>query len=125
MSRSPKPCACGRCDGCVAVAMYLGGRPVADIEARAGVNCRELYAHLKARGIASSRRDNDDLTGRRFGALVVVEMCGKNPHGQTLWLCRCDCGGTREVKRFKLTGGRWRATACHACTERRLGRAAA
>lgn len=105
--------------------MYVAGSLVADIEAAVSFNRADLYAHLKARGIASSRCDNNDLTGRRFGALVVVEICGKTPHGQTLWLCRCDCGGTRVVKRFKLTGGRWRATACHACTDRRVGRAAA
>lgn len=30
-----------------------------------------------------------DLTGKRFGALLVLEKEGTNPVG---WKCRCDCG---------------------------------
>lgn len=119
-----QPCACGRCAPCVAVAMYLGGSPIDDIESAAGLNRRAVYSHLRCRGIAASRADTSDLTGRRFGSLVVERLDGKEAHGQTLWLCRCDCGGSRVVRRWKLTGARWRATACLACTDKRLGRAA-
>ena len=34
-----------------------------------------------------------DLTGDRFGRLVVTERAGKNRHRHALWLCQCDCGG--------------------------------
>ena len=124
MTASAEPCACGRCAACVAVAMYVAGAATKEIEARAGLCRRELYEHLTRRGIVCRRRDRADLTGRRFGALVVVGLHDKDVHGQTRWLCRCDCGGERVVKRFRLTRARWRATACLACTERRLGRAA-
>lgn len=46
-----------------------------------------------------------DLTGQRFGKLLVLKECdyefsseGKKLH--TKWLCKCDCGDEREV----LTG---------------------
>jgi hypothetical protein len=33
-----------------------------------------------------------DLTGQRFGNLIVESYFGKNSRGQSLWNCRCDCG---------------------------------
>lgn len=34
-----------------------------------------------------------DLTGQRFGRLVVLERAGTAKGGQARWRCRCDCGG--------------------------------
>jgi hypothetical protein len=39
-----------------------------------------------------------DLTGKRFGLLLVIGQAGKNKHGQPKWLCQCDCGKTKVVK---------------------------
>ena len=36
-----------------------------------------------------------DLAGKRFGKLTVVEECGRNKHGKTLWKCQCDCGNIK------------------------------
>ena len=33
-----------------------------------------------------------DLTGERFGKLLVIEEVGKTKHGDRLWRCKCDCG---------------------------------
>lgn len=38
-----------------------------------------------------------DLTNKRFGKLTVLEEAGVSPHGKITWLCRCDCGNTKEV----------------------------
>lgn len=38
-----------------------------------------------------------DLTGQRFGRLTAVEPEGRDKHGNVLWRCRCDCGGTSIV----------------------------
>lgn len=39
-----------------------------------------------------------DLTGQRFGRLVVLERCETVKHGEHVkWLCRCDCGRTVKV----------------------------
>lgn len=32
-----------------------------------------------------------DLTGQRFGRLVVLERVGSDKNGKACWLCRCDC----------------------------------
>lgn len=46
-----------------------------------------------------------DLTGQRFGRLTVIERAENNKHGNTMWLCRCDCGNittvrTRDLKSY-------------------------
>lgn len=33
-----------------------------------------------------------DLTGKRFGRLVVVQRTENTKHSQSRWLCLCDCG---------------------------------
>lgn len=40
-----------------------------------------------------------DLTGRTFGKLTVLGKSGnKAKDGNPLWLCRCDCGNTVDVR---------------------------
>jgi hypothetical protein len=38
-----------------------------------------------------------DITGQRFGRLVVVSIFGKDKWRNTLWVCSCDCGNTIKV----------------------------
>ena len=33
-----------------------------------------------------------DLTGQRFGRLIVLQRIGTTHYGQPIWACRCDCG---------------------------------
>lgn len=66
-----------------------------------------------------------DLTGRRFGRLVVLERAPSRKH-KTYWKCRCDCGTEKEILRDSLLGGRTKSCGClnlemvhpHALTER-------
>jgi hypothetical protein len=46
-----------------------------------------------------------DLTGLRFGRLVVREYVASNKHGQPQWRCVCDCGGQRVVLANALRSG--------------------
>lgn len=46
-----------------------------------------------------------DLTGRRFGLLVVLERARNAPDGQRAWRCRCDCGEERVVRAGHLIQG--------------------
>lgn len=39
-----------------------------------------------------------DLEGQRFGRLIAVTSTKKNKHGQTMWLCRCDCGNLAQIR---------------------------
>ena len=38
-----------------------------------------------------------DLTGKRFGRLVVKKILCKNKYGTYIWECQCDCGNIKEV----------------------------
>lgn len=52
-----------------------------------------------------------DLSGQRFGRLLVIERVGTR-HSQALWGCRCDCGNTAHVLRAMLCNGRTRSCGC-------------
>lgn len=52
-----------------------------------------------------------NLTGQRFGRLLVVEL-SKIKGAQTYWLCQCDCGGSLITSRGSLRGGRTRSCGC-------------
>jgi hypothetical protein len=52
-----------------------------------------------------------DLTGKRFGKLVVLEQAEKS--GQRLrWRCRCDCGGESVVFGNNLQRGHTQSCGC-------------
>lgn len=44
----------------------------------------------------------NDLTGQRFGKLVVIERA-QNRGEQTMWRCKCDCGNETLVFASNLT----------------------
>lgn len=43
-----------------------------------------------------------DLTGQRFGRLLVLYECGRSKNGHVLWKCRCDCGNECVVRGSSL-----------------------
>ncbi len=40
-----------------------------------------------------------DMTGARFGRLVVMCRTEDGPRNETLWICSCDCGNQNVVVR--------------------------
>lgn len=55
-----------------------------------------------------------DLTGMRFGKLVVIERA-PNRNGKTYWKCRCDCGTEKEIRGSSLTSNK-PTQSCGKCT---------
>ena len=53
-----------------------------------------------------------DLTGRRFGRLVVIERAKKNKSGHRRWLCRCDCGVEKVVTCSNIRRGDTTSCGC-------------
>lgn len=53
-----------------------------------------------------------DLTGQRFGRLVVTEQNGVSKRGSVLWLCLCDCGQRPTVNSSHLTRGYTKSCGC-------------
>lgn len=57
-----------------------------------------------------SRRE--DLTGRRFGRLTVIEFYDHNKYGQPIWSCECDCGNTKIITGSELRSGSTSSCGC-------------
>ncbi|MCO4469329.1 hypothetical protein Si141_01372 [Streptococcus infantarius subsp. infantarius] len=54
-----------------------------------------------------------DLIGKRYGRLIVVEKTGKKARGkENVYLCKCDCGNTVEVRSGLLSQGRKKSCGC-------------
>lgn len=67
----------------------------------------------------------NDLTGKRFGKLVVLSFECLNKGAN--WLCQCDCGRTSIVKTMCLTRAKHATKSCgcikkHDLTGKRFGR---
>lgn len=69
-----------------------------------------------------------DLTGQRFGSLLVVEPTEQRSHGAVLWRCRCDCGREVIIESRRLRAGLISSCGCREpdipadLTGRRFGR---
>jgi hypothetical protein len=56
-----------------------------------------------------------DLTGQRFGKLVVVKLLPERTVCKTrIWLCKCDCGANKGVRRSSLVAGMTKTCGCGA-----------
>jgi len=53
-----------------------------------------------------------DITGSRFGRLVVIEFSHTNNRGRKYWRCRCDCGTEKAVASGSLKRGATRSCGC-------------
>ncbi len=58
-----------------------------------------------------------DLTGQRFGRLLVIERSGSTSNGGRKWRCVCECGAPRVIAGDSLIRG---ATASCGCAQREL-----
>jgi len=53
-----------------------------------------------------------DITGERFGRLIVIAPSGTDKHNKKLWLCKCDCGKEITTRGSRLRAGRVRSCGC-------------
>lgn len=66
----------------------------------------------RTKSCGCSRRDRGkDLTGERFGRLVVKRLVKHDGKGRKWW-AKCDCGRDAEVFQANLTQGRTRSCGC-------------
>lgn len=59
-------------------------------------------------------RKRDDLTGRKYGHLTVIEYDRTDAKGETWWLCKCDCGNPNlvSIRRQSLRQGTTSSCGC-------------
>lgn len=53
-----------------------------------------------------------NLTGERFGKLVVIKTAGKTKNGAYLWQCKCDCGNEIIANVGNLKNGHTKSCGC-------------
>ena len=58
-----------------------------------------------------------DLTGQRFGDLLVLEECGKK-RKEIAWKCICSCGKTTVVPGYYLRTGHTKSCGCKVASPR-------
>jgi len=54
----------------------------------------------------------NDLTGKKFNRLTVIERVRKENDKRTYWRCRCDCGNETVVRADMLTSGHTKSCRC-------------
>lgn len=63
-----------------------------------------------------------DLTGRRYGKLVVIrradDYVDRKGHKSPVWECKCDCGNTKNIYASKLKSGKVTDCGCEDSTKR-------
>lgn len=79
----------------------------------------EHEARIKRGQVAEHKTDlqmfgkHEDLTGQRFGRLVVLDLIAKRSiHKKIMWRCLCDCGKEKSVATGELNSGKIRSCGC-------------
>ena len=54
-----------------------------------------------------------DLTGMKFGRLIVVKEYGRDKGGKVQWLCKCECGNEVVVRGSNLTNNCTTSCGCY------------
>lgn len=53
-----------------------------------------------------------DITGNRYGRLIVLQCVGNDKFHNSLWLCRCNCGKDKITTKNRLKTGRTKSCGC-------------
>ena len=69
--------------------------------------------HTKSCGCISHGREIEDLSGRRFGRLTVIEFDHMDKYYSSYWVCKCDCGNEVVVSRGNLVKSRAKSCGCY------------
>jgi Staphylococcus phage HNH endonuclease len=68
---------------------------------------------------ANGQIKRDDLSGKRFGRLVVLRFSHISKTRKTYWVCKCDCGRTKRARADSLLDGAIIACGCVGKARRR------
>lgn len=54
----------------------------------------------------------DDITGKKFNRLTVIECVGSNKQREKMWKCQCECGNISVVRSSALKYGLTKSCGC-------------
>lgn len=75
--------------------------------------CLSRYPLKSIPGPALPGRRTVDLSGQRFGRLLVLHLSGYDGHQHALFVCQCDCGKQTQVMGTALTWGSTTSCGCY------------
>lgn len=75
---------------------------------RNGVDCRDVEWEENLNKLKPEK----DLTGQKFGRLLVLFRVQNNKQGDSQWLCLCDCGNEVVIKGASLRNGHTTSCGC-------------
>jgi hypothetical protein len=61
--------------------------------------------------VVKSADHRKNIAGQRFGKLIATEY-SRTINSKVYWICRCDCGKTKEVMGSSLLSGRTKSCGC-------------
>lgn len=73
---------------------------------------REIGFNISYNPLAPNMGNFIDLTGQKFGRLIVKKQTYNDKCGNTRWLCGCDCGKEVIVRGFSLREGHTKSCGC-------------
>ena len=82
-----------------------------DLRNGSTASCGCLRKELRAKP-RTSHHPSLDLTGYRFGKLLVVALASHTPYQPTKWRCVCDCGNTTIASVGDLRCGDTKSCGC-------------
>lgn len=92
----------------------VGWRCVCDCGNECVKTTRQLTSVLngqhKTISCGCNRNRGEDLTGRRFGRLLVLERASN--YGNAMYKCACDCGAIVEARALYLLAGKKQSCGC-------------
>lgn len=80
-----------------------------------------IHGHTKSCGclrkesfqkVRSKGKTFVDLTGQRFGRLLVIKHIGSDEQKRAVFLCRCDCGVEKAIRSHNLKYGFTKSCGC-------------
>lgn len=97
----------GKIYGDLIIVSYVGRNSHGDILVRCKCVCgKETITKrtnlrsgvTRSCGCLRNRTDHSiDLSGQRFGKLLVIKKSRKGKFGHSIFLCKCDCGNEKEI----------------------------
>jgi GDP-L-fucose synthase len=95
-----------------------------DIAIEIGCKSDTVYKYLRLHNIKTNRgryrKSLIDLTGQRFGKLVVLKLADQIKKKIVDWKCKCDCGNEAIVSTGQLRSGRTKSCGCFRGRERHV-----
>src|SRR5215831_7534678 len=78
------------------------------------MSAREHYIAISNYGVRKMGRKINDLTGQKFGRLIVIELANRNlwVNRRATWICKCECGSEKIVSSTDLVSNHTRSCGC-------------